>query len=64
MRAFKKGQMERETQMYINTHIYRESRKMAWMNLFACKQWKRRHSEQTGGHGKGRRGWDELGEQS
>ena len=40
-----------------------ESRKMVLMNLSAGQQWKRRHREQTCGHSRGRRGWDELREQ-
>ena len=37
-------------QYLIVTHIYRESRKMVLMNLFAGQQWRIRHREQTYGH--------------
>ena len=36
-----------------------ESRKMLLMNLFAGQQWRQRRREQTCGHSRGRRGWDE-----
>lgn len=39
MRVFKKGPMEREKQICVNTHIYTGSRKMVWMKLYAWKQW-------------------------
>ena len=40
-----------------------ESRNMILINLFSGEQWRRRHREQTCGHSRGRRGWDELREQ-
>ena len=43
--------------------IYMESRKMILMNVFAGQQWRRRQTEQTHGHSRGRRGWDELREE-
>ena len=39
-----------------------ESRKILLMNLFARQQWIRRHREQTCGHSRERRGWEELRE--
>ena len=36
---------------------------MILMNMFAGKQWRGRHREQTSGHSGGRRGWDGLREQ-
>ena len=38
------------------------SRKMVLMNLFAGRQWKRRHREESDGHS-GRREWDKLREE-
>ena len=43
--------------------IYMESRRMVLMNLFAGQQWTCRQTEQTYGHSRGRRGWDELREE-
>ena len=42
-----------------------ESRKIVLMKLFAVRQWKQRHREQTYGQGsgRGRRGLDEWREQ-
>ena len=37
-----------------------ESRKIVLMDLFAGQLWRRRHREETGGHNRGRREWDEL----
>ena len=36
---------------------------MNQMNLFAGRQWRHRHREETFGHRRGRRGWDELREE-
>ena len=36
---------------------------MILINLFSGEQGRRRHREQTCGHSRGRRGWDELREQ-
>ena len=44
-----------ETHIY----VYMESRKMALMNLFAGKEWRRRCRERTWGHCKGKRERDE-----
>ena len=41
-----------------------ESRKMVRMNLFAGLQWRRRHREQTYGHGVAREGEGEMNGQS
>ena len=40
-----------------------ESRKMVLMNLFVGQEQRHRHREELCGHNRGRRGWDELGEQ-
>ena len=45
-----------------STHIYMESRKTVLMNLFAGKQLKGRHREQTFVHNEGERRWDDLRE--
>ena len=39
-----------------------ESGKMVLMNPFAEQKWRYRHSEQTCGNGRGKRGWSELRE--
>ena len=39
-----------------------ESRKIVLKNLFAGQGQRDRHREQTCGHSRGRRGWDELRE--
>ena len=43
-------------------HVY-EIWKMVLVNLFAGQSWRHRHREQTCGHSRGRRKWDELREQ-
>ena len=43
-------------------HIYMESRKLVLTNLLARKEWRHRHREQTCGHRRGKRGWDEWRE--
>ena len=40
-----------------------ESGKMVLMNPFVEQKWRYRHSEQTCGNGRGKRGWSELREQ-
>ena len=40
-----------------------EPRKIVLMNLFSGQQWGCRQREQTCGHSRGRRGWDEWREQ-
>ena len=37
-----------------------KAEKTVLLNLFAGQQWRHRPREQTGGHSRGRRGWDEL----
>ena len=44
---------------HILTHTYIESRKMVLTNLFTGKEWKRRCGEETCGHRRGGREWDE-----
>ena len=46
-----------------HTHTHMESRKVVLMNLFAGRQWKCRHREQSYEHNEGKRGWDELREE-
>ena len=45
--------------IYIYIYIYIGSRKMVLMNLFSGKEWRCRCREQTCGHSRGRREWDE-----
>ena len=47
----------------ILTHIYLKSRKIVLMNLFAEKEWRHRHREQTCGHSRGtedRKNWESI----
>ena len=53
------SQKEKNQIWYINTHIYIESRKMVLTNLFTGKEWKHRCGEETCGHSRGGREWDE-----
>ena len=47
----------------INTYIYMKSRNMVWINLSTGQQWRCRHREQSFGHSRGERRWDDLWEQ-
>ena len=44
---------------HILTHTYIKSRKMVLTNLFTGKEWKHRCGEETCGHSRGGREWDE-----
>ena len=46
----------------IYRHMYLECRKMVLMNLFAGQGKRHRQREQTCGHSRERRGWEELRE--
>ena len=56
------SKLERQKQIsYINACVWNLERWYWWTYLQDSK-WRRRHREQTCGHSRGRRGWDELTE--